>query len=179
MVDAPTAPRKIKNWKNAYDIIALMDARGCPPKEISEATGYNANYIWRIQNELPQYPAVLAEFKREIHERIIDNTVDAVTMFNDEVPVMVENLKNLALNAKKEGTQLSATQDWLDRAPDAPKRVSKQEHTEERKIIFSVAVSDNIRAALADVGQTDVVELLEGEDYTICETQNVKNVDED
>jgi hypothetical protein len=179
MLEAPTEPRKIKNWKNSYDIVALMDARGAPPSEIAEATNYTPNYIWRIQNELPQYPGVMADFKREIQERIIDETVDAVNMFNRKVPKMIDNLEDLALNADKEGIRLRGTMDWLDRAPDAPKRVSRQENTEERKIIFSLQQVDNMRAALIDVGETEVLELLEGEDYTISDSQNVKNVDDD
>ena len=170
---------KLKTLKNSHEIVALLDARGCKITEIEEATGYSYNHIWRIQNEIPQYKVLVTDLKKQIQDQVVAGTVDNITRFNSKVPIMTDNLEELALYAKKAGVRLSATKDWLDRAPDAPKRVSKQEHTEERKIIFSVAVSDNIRAALADVGQTDVVELLEGEDYTICETQNVKNVDED
>jgi hypothetical protein len=179
MTEAPIPARKIKNWKNSYDIVALMDARGAPPSEIAEATGYAPNYIWRIQNELPQYPSVVSDFKREIAERVVEDTADAITMFNRKVPDMINNLEDLALNANKEGVQLRATMDWLDRAPDAPKRVSRQENTEERKIIFSLQQTENVRAALIDVGEAEVLELFEGEDYTICESQNVLNVDDD
>ena len=177
-LEAPNLPRKIKNWKNAYDIVALLDARGCSDAEIADATGYSNNYIWRIKNELPDYPVVVGEFKREIAERVIDDTADAITMFNSKVPTMINNLEGLALDANKEGVRLRATMDWLDRAPDSPKRVSRQENTEERKIVFSVQNVENMQAALIDVGADEVVDLLEGEGFEV-QSNNVLNVDDD
>jgi transcriptional regulator with XRE-family HTH domain len=175
---APTEPRKIKNFKSAHEIVALLEARGCSDAEIAEATGYSNNYIWRIRNELPEYALALSDFKREIQERVIDDTADAITKFNSKVPVMIDNLENLALRANKEGVQLKATTDWLDRAPDAPKRVSREEHSEERKIVFSIQQSENMKDALVDIGADEVVELLEGEGFEV-EQQNVISADDD
>lgn len=177
---APTN-RKIQNLKPAHEIVALLEARGCTITEIAEATGYNYNYIFRIRSEVNEYPMVLAEFKREIQSQVVEKTANAITMLNSKVPKMIDNLEALALTANKEGVQLRATMDWLDRAPDAPKRVTKEEHTEERKIIFSLQQAENIKGALMDVGASDVVDLLEGEDFTteVQPQTDVLNVDDD
>jgi hypothetical protein len=170
---------KLKTLKNSHEIIALLDARGCSDPEISDATGYAVNHIWRIRNELPEYKVLLSEIKRQIQEQVIDNTADSINAWNARVPVMRDNLEDLALRANKEGVRLSATRDWLDRAPDAPKRVIKEESTQERKIIFSVQQVDNMKAGLIDVGKAEIVDLLEGEDYTVEQDQAVVNVDND
>lgn len=177
------APRTIQTLLPAHEIVALLVARGCSNAEIADATGYNPNYVWRIKNEVPGFPALVDEFKREIQERTIEDTVDAITMFNRRVPTMVNNLEDLALRANKEGVRLRATMDWLDRAPDAPKRVQRSEHQEERKIVFGITQVSNMKAALADVGADEVVDLLEGTDYeelpAIAEQGSVINIDEE
>ena len=66
----------------------------------------------------------------------------------------------------------------LDRAPEAPKRVHRQENLEEHKIIFGVQTVDNMKKALTHVGADEVIDLLEGEDFTV-EDQMVINVDDD
>jgi len=175
---APTN-RKLQNLKPAHEIVALLEARGCTFSEIADATGYAYNYIFRIRSEVPGYQQLVAEFKREIQERVIDQTADAITMFNSKVPAMVNNLETLALGAYKEGVRLRATMDWLDRAPDAPKRVAREEHTEERKIVFSIQQADNIRNAMLDVGREDVLNLLEGRDFEVNPESEVIDVDDD
>lgn len=174
-MDAP----KPKSMTPAYEIVALLVARGCSNAEISDATGYNANYVWRIKNEVEGFDLLVAEFKREIQQRTIEETVDAVTRFNRKVPLMTDNLEELALRANKEGVRLRATMDWLDRAPDAPKRVHRQENLDEHKIIFGVQQVDNMKAALLDVGADQVVDLLEGEDFQVTDPNQVINVDDD
>ena len=170
---------KLKTLKNSHEIVALLDARGCSVPEISDATGYAKNHIWRIQNEIDEYKVLVAEFKRQIQEQVIDGTADSINAWNSKVPVMRDNLEELALRASKAGVRLSATKDWLDRAPDAPKRAIREEHVEERKIIFSVQQVDNMKAGHIDVGKAEIVDLLEGEDYTVEQEQAVVNVDND
>jgi predicted RecB family endonuclease len=160
-------------------MVALMDAEGCSAREIAEALGYSPNHVWRIQNCLPGYRVLVDDLKHKIQERYVEEVVDAVTKLNSKVPVMIDNLENLALSAKRDGVRLSATKDWLDRAPDAPKRAVREEHVEERKIIFTLANVENMKSALEDVGKAKVVELLEGEDYTVADPTTGINVDED
>jgi hypothetical protein len=162
---ASDAPNKLKNLLPAHEIVALLVARGCNNSEIAEATGYNASYVWRIRNEVPGFPALVSEFKRDIQERVIEDTVDAVTRLNNKVPVMLDNLEELALREPRAGVRLRATQDWLDRAPDSPKRIQRAEVSEERTIIFGMTQVQNMKAALSDVGADEVVDLLEGTDY--------------
>ncbi len=154
-----------KEMKPAYEIIALMEARGMRDREISDATGYNANYIWRIRNETEGYAAALADFKKEIHDRTIDAVANIAEVFNEHVPVMAQELRTIALHGQKEETRLRAVQDWLDRAPKAPKRISRNEQAIEHSIIFSGKQIVNMKAALTDVGSDEVVELLEGSGY--------------
>ena len=171
--------RKIQGMKEAYEIVALLVARGCSNSEISEATGYNANYVWRIKTEVKGFDALVANFKHEIQQRLIDETVDAATMFNRKVPVMVDNLEDLALTANKEGVRLRATMDWLDRAPDEPKRDHRQENLDEHKIIFGVQQVDNMKKALSHIGADEVVDLLEGEDFIVSTVGEAVNIDDD
>lgn len=173
-----------KEMKPAYEVIALLEARGLRDREISDATGYNANYIWRIRNETPGYAATVSDFRKEVKERVLDSVANIAEVYNDQVPAMTDNLKELALNGQKEGIRLRATQDWLDRAPKAPKRISRNEQAIEHSIIFSVKQIDNMKSALADVGQDDVVDLLAGEGYeelayTAPEEPSVINLDEE
>jgi len=174
-LDAP----KTKEMKPAYEIVALLVARGCSNAEVSEATGYNANYVWRIKNEVEGFDLLVSDFKRDIQQRTIEGTVDILTKFNSKVPLMADNLEDLALRANKEGVRLRATMDWLDRAPDAPKRVHRQENLDEHKIIFGVQQVENMKAALTDVGADEVVDLLEGDDYQVTNANEVINVDDD
>jgi hypothetical protein len=168
--------------KPMYEIVALLEARGCTDAEIASATGYGANHIWSIRNEAEGYGAAVAEYKREIAERLISESVDVLSRFNAKVPIMTDNLEDLALRADKEGVRLKATQDWLDRAPDAPKRVQRQESFEQKSIMLGVRAVDNMKAALVDVGAGEIIDLLDGEDFKMLEepeTSNVVNVDDD
>jgi hypothetical protein len=167
----------LQQLKPAHEIVAMLEARGCNDTEICEATGYSMGHISRIRHNAPGYAVCVSEFKNEIQGKAIDETVDAIDRFNGMVPKMADNIENLALHANKEGVRLRATMDILDRAPDAPKRVHRQENLEERKIIFGVQVVENMRKALTDVGADEVVDLLEGEDFTTEE--GVINVDDD
>lgn len=167
--------------KPMYEIVALLEARGCSDAEIAEATGYTYGHIWNIRNQAEGYPAALSEYKRDIAERMADESADIFSRFNAKVPIMTDNLEELALRADKEGIRLRATQDWLDRSPDAPKRVQRSETFEEKSIMLGIRAVDNMKAALIDVGASDVVELLEGEDFTMFdeEPDNVISVDDD
>lgn len=149
----------------AYEMVALLEARGCTNQEIADATGYNPNYIWRIKNEVEGYATLVADFKREIQDRMIEEHVDNMTRMNREVPSVIDHLKYLCFSARKEGTQLRAMQDWLDRASDAPKRIQRSENLDQRTIMIGFQQVENVRAALTDIGAEDVVELWEGEDY--------------
>ena len=155
--------------KPMYEIVALLEARGCTDVEIAEATGYNYQQIGRIRNEADGYAVAVSEYKREIAERLIDESVDLFSRFNAKVPIMTDNLENLALRADKEGVRLKATQDWLDRAPDAPKRVQRQESFEQKSIMLGIRAVDNMKAALIDVGAGEIIDLLEGEDFKMLE----------
>jgi len=164
----------------AYETVALLVARGLRNAQISDVTGYHPNYVWRIKTETEGFDALVAEFKREIQDNMIDEAADISRVFNDEVVGMAENLKSLAYTAQKEGIRLNATKDWLDRAPDAPKRIQRNETSEEHKIIFGLTQVENMKAALVDVGESETVELLEGIDYEeqSVEKGNVVNADE-
>ena len=175
------ASSTLKSMKPMYEIVAMLEARGCGDTEIAEATGFSMGHIWKIRTQAEGYAISVSEYKRDIAERMADESADIFSRFNAKVPIMTDNLEDLALRADKEGIRLRATQDWLDRAPDAPKRIQRTESFEEKSIMLGVRAVDNMKAALIDVGASDVVDLLEGEDFTIFdeELDNVVNVDDD
>jgi len=166
--ESPPAPKKkhTRPMKPTYEHVALLHARGAPDREIAEVMGLSPGYVWRVRNETEGFDALVTEFKREIQERLIQETVDAAAMLNRRVPTMVNNLEDIALRGDKESNRLKATQDWLDRAPDAPKRISRSEIQEDRNIVLTLRQVDNIKEALMDVGADDVLELIEGEDFS-------------
>lgn len=168
--------------KPMYEIVALLEARGCTDTEIAEATGYHLNHIGNIRREATNYAMTVSEFKREIQSKLVDECADIFSMYNSKVPIMTQNLEELALRAQKENVRLKATQDWLDRAPDAPKRATRTESFEEKSIMLGIRAVDNMKAALIDVGASEVVDLLEGEDFSLLTEEpspNVLSVDDD
>jgi len=167
--------------KPMYEIVAMLEARGCRDAEIAEATGFTIAHIYNIRSQSEGYALSVSEYKRDIAERMADESADIFSRFNAKVPAMTDNLEHLALRSQKEAIRLKATQDWLDRSPDAPKRIHRTESFEEKSIMLGIRAVDNMKAALTDVGASDVVDLLEGEDFTMFdeEPQNVISVDDD
>jgi len=164
-----------------YEIVAMLEARGCRDAEIAEATGFTVAHIYNIRSQAEGYSLSVSEYKRDIAEKMTDESVDIFSRFNAKIPIMTDNLEDLALRSEKEQIRLKATQDWLDRAPDAPKRIHRSEVFEEKSIMLGIRAIDNMKAALIDVGASDVVDLIDGEDFTVFdeEPENVISVDDD
>jgi len=146
---------------NKHILVAHFDALGKTPSEIAKITGYNSNYITRIK-KMPEYILKVEEIKKDLSCRILDDTVDLVRRFEEGAPKAVDTLEDIMLRGEKDSDRLKASQDWLDRSPNVPQKARQGGLVDTGiHIIFSQTAVGNMKDALIDVEEGEIVELLE------------------
>lgn len=146
---------------NKHILVAHFDALGKTPSEISELTGYNANYVLRIK-KMPEYIFKVEEIKKDLSGRILDDTVDLVHRFKETAPKAVDTMESIMLHSEKDSDRFKAAQDWLDRSPNVPQKARQTGIVDTGiHIIFSETNMSNMKRALEDIQEGEIVELLE------------------
>jgi len=148
--------------------VALLDATGLKSEEIALQTGYSVDTISRLRQN-PLYVLRRDEFRRQIEQGIIERAIDLGRKFDLEAHKAFETLRQLCKSADSDAVRLNAAKDILDRAPNAPKARKITESPGQVGLILQIGapVVEGMKEALSDVGENDVLELIEGKDYNV------------
>lgn len=147
-----------------HRLMAYMVASGKTNVEIATRLNCGANRISKIKSS-SLFKMLVNELRREIAERVVEQTADLATTFDRGAPRMAEELYNLGIGAEMENVQLGAIKDWLDRAPSAPK-ARKVVEMDQRGVVLqiSAAAFENMVDAAQEVGEPIDVEFQVTED---------------
>ena len=143
---------------------ALLEARGeLTTAEIAERVNLTVQYLAQSRCK-ETYKLQVAHHEREIAERSYDAAAELQKKFNDEAPKAFETMAQLHKRADRDTTRLGAAKEILNRASIAPRpRDRRSEGDGGVTIQIGIKKLEQIYNALEDVGDTDTINLLEGE----------------
>ena len=143
---------------------ALLEARGVlTTPQVAEEVNLSTSYLSQSRSR-EEYKLLVAHHEKEMIERNYDASAELQKKFDDEAPKAFETISQLHKRADRDTTRLGAAKEILDRASVAP---SKQSGREEGPggvtIQIGIKKLEQIYNALEDVGDTETIDLLEGE----------------
>ncbi|NIQ87868.1 MAG: hypothetical protein GWN93_01740 [Deltaproteobacteria bacterium] len=143
---------------------ALLEARGeLTTAEIAERVKLSTSYLTQARYK-EEYKLLVNHHEREIAERNYDAAAELQKKFNDEAPAAFETMAQLHKRADRDTTRLGAAKEILNRASIAPSpRDRRSEGDGGITIQLGVKKIEQIFNALEDVGDTETIQLLEGE----------------
>lgn len=149
-------------------LAVCLDASGYSPEEISQQTGYAINRISTFRHHNEAYIAKREELLRQIEARTVDRAVDLALQFDEIAPEAFETVRELNRDAEMETVRLNAAKEILDRAPSAPKsrKFVGGEGSGGVVIQLGAAQIDGIKATFEDIGDKEIIDLIEGRDFT-------------
>lgn len=186
------------------ELCALMMARGALQVEIASALDLHVNTVSKWIKE-PEVVCRVQELQGDIGDRVVTRTVDKISYwkerFNDEIGDSVKLLKavrdgnigyekkdekgnstGFVFDSKSAAVRMKAALAFLDRAPDSPKQVTKEEVDDTHRFIFEIPSMENIFNAAKEVGSdNEMLDILDiNVDETVEEVGNnrIKTVDE-
>jgi len=145
--------------------MALLEAMGKTTAELREIYDLSPQGLYKVRSQ-HEYKVLVAELRREVQDRTIDREVFLITRFNQLAPDAVDTIEDIMRGGEKDSDRLKASEMVLDRAPDAPKALRREESQTEEivKVMFGVQNVEAMKAALEDIGDDDIVDLI---DYTV------------
>jgi hypothetical protein len=157
-------PEKLNN---KHKLAALLDARGeMNAKEIAETVGLHQSRLSVVRNKSIQYKLLVEKYRAELVDRTLDASAELLSDFNRAAPGAFKSIDSIHKDTgARDGARVAAAREILDRAPIAPKKRTEESSEGGVHIHLGVQKITNIRAALEDVEDHDIIELLEGEDY--------------
>jgi len=149
---------------------AWLDAFGMRMEVVEMTLGLPPGSLLNYRN-MPQYRELVSrclEVKASMLVERANGDVDA--LFNSQIAPSTATLIQLRDNPYETGNvRLKAAQDFLNRAPDAPKM---RKEVEERRTVISIPIGElrNMQQALLEEGtpeDLETVNLLENVDFTV------------
>jgi hypothetical protein len=107
---------------------------------------------------------------RQIANRVTQDAADATMLFDQEIRPSVATLIEVRDDPfGKGGDRVKAALGLLDRAPSAPR--AKETKEVQRFLLIPISQMRAIKAALSDEGEGEMIELVEGRDFTAEEAK--------
>ncbi len=143
---------------------ALLDARGeLTVVEIADLVNLTKEYYYS-KRRTPEYKLRVDHHRKEIENRHYDASAQLQRRFDNEAPRAFETIAKLHRKADRDTTRLGAAKEILDRSSVAPsKRRDYGEGDGGVTIQIGIKKLEQIYGALEDVGDTETIQLLEGE----------------
>ena len=149
---------------NKHRIAALLEARGeLSTQEIADEIGLKYVSLAQVRT-MPEYKLLVEHYQRELVERTLDEAAELLAKFNREAPNAFETLSSLHKRADRDSVRRQAAVDILDRASVSPSRRTDS-GTGDTGVTIQIGVQtlNRIENALADVGDTETIDLIEGD----------------
>lgn len=155
------------NLSPRHRVAALLEARGeMNAREISEAVNLSYSRLAAVR-AFPEYKLLVEKYQKELTERTLDEAAQLLAKFNKAAPGAFETLELLHTKADRDSVRLGAAKEILDRASVSPKKQEFRAGGDSGGITIQLGSQrmGMIIGALEDIGDTETIELLEGEDY--------------
>jgi len=133
-------------------------------RELAEHFGRSQPWLLSVRGK-PEYQFLVKDMLRQIANRVTQDAADATMLFDQEIRPSVATLIEVRDDPfGKGGDRVKAALGLLDRAPSAP----RAKETKEVQRVLSIPISQMraIKAALSDEGEGEMIELVEGRDFT-------------
>ena len=154
-----------------HKLAALLEARGeLNNNEIAEAVNLSPVRVSILRNNSPQYKLLVEKYRAELVDRTLEESAKLLAEFNEAALDAFKSLKAIHTDTgAREGARVAAAKEILDRASVAPqKRTDDSGKDAGIHIHLGSQSMANIRCALEDVEDYEVIDLLES-DYTELE----------
>jgi len=161
--------------------VALLDACGVRPKEISAKLGLGEQYVYQKRWQNAEYKRVVMEFRQLVSRRIVDEVSDIDDLFNRQIGPSAATLIEVRDNTwAKDGDRLKAALAILDRAPKAPK-ATNQVVSAGMSIQIPISSMKEMVGVLGETGAAgdrELIELIERVEGEVIEPRAVEEVEE-
>ncbi len=164
-MNKPLQPVALPKLSNKLQHAALLEARGeLSYAEIAERINITQAYLSKKRSD-PHYKLLVKQHQKELENRHYDASAMLQERFDKEAPAAFETVAYLhKTKGVIEGTRLSAAKEILDRSSIAPTKVVAREGGDSGVTIqIGIKKLEQIYGALEDVGDTETIDLLEGE----------------
>jgi hypothetical protein len=161
-------PEKLNN---KHKLAALLEARGeLNITEIAEAVDLTLPRLSTVRNNSTEYKLLVERYRSELVDRTLDEAARLISDFNKAAPSAFQSLDAIHKDTgARDGARVAAAREILDRAPIAPKKRTETDSKEAGiHIHLGVQSMQNIRAALEDVDDSEIIDLLDNE-YSVEE----------
>ena len=163
-MNKPLQPLALPKLSNKLQHAALLEARGeLSYAEIAERINITQAYLSKKRSD-PHYKLLVKQHQKELENRHYDASAMLQKKFDDEAPAAFETVAQLHKRADRDTTRLGAAKEILDRSSIAPTKVIAREGGDGGVTIqIGIKKLEQIYGALEDVGDTETIDLLEGE----------------
>jgi len=139
--------RPIKKITHVHKLMAHYLAMGWSVQQIAEELKYTPHYVNQIAND-DRIKALVAEDQRRINEYTIDKETtrraQITSAMNEEAMNAFNTVKSLHRGSAVDSVRLRAAQDILNRAPEAPKLVTREERDDVHRILLEGKIMDRL-----------------------------------
>ena len=152
-------------------LIAFLDTLNHTNVQIADKVGCSVATVTKVRKN-PAFKLKKAEIQHRVEEELIREAGNLALRFDLEASKAFDTLVALHTGAEAENVRLGAAKDILDRAPNAPKSQKLTDGTAQGvTIVLGAPAVEGMVEALKDVGEGEVVELLEGEGFQEVATE--------
>lgn len=170
------------NLSPRHILAAHMLASGCSLEETAAETHFHVTTLKSYKASEEVFKNKIQEIRAQVEKALIQQTINLAIRYDGlahKATDISEQILNDATDDidRRHGTATTnIIKDVMDRAPNSPKSRKFIEGTQAQLIIqLGMKAVEGIKEALSDVGDEDVVELIEGPDYNTEKAQGVLN----
>ncbi len=163
-MNKPLQPYAPPKFSNKLQHAALLEARGeLSYAEIAKRINITQAYLSKKRSD-PNYKLLVKQHLKELENRHYDASAMLQKKFDEEAPAAFETVAQLHKRADRYTTRLGAAKEILDRSSIAPAKIMGREGGDGGVTIqIGIKKLEQIYSALEDVGDTETIDLLEGE----------------
>jgi hypothetical protein len=158
--------------KPQIETVAFLDLSNYPNKKIAEKLNCPVRTIQNLKRA-DEYKEYIDKLKNELKEAFLNSYGDLFTKLNQASSDVIDSFIQINKTGEKDADRIKAGIEILDRAPQAPKKITAQD-AQAAIIEFSTTVFKNMKAALQDTNNDDIMDLIEHKDF-----ETIKNESED
>lgn len=152
-------------------LIAFLDTLNHTNAQIALKVGCSVATLTKVRKN-PAFKLKKAEIQHRVEEELIREASNLALRFDLEASKAFDTLVELHTGAEMETVRLGAAKDILDRAPNAPKPQKLTDGTPSGvTIVLGAPVVEGMMEALKDIGESETIELLEGEGFREIATE--------
>ena len=171
IIGTSNMPNNLVNLSPRHILAAHMLASGKSLAETAAETSFSVDTLKRYKSSEDLFKHKIQEIRAQVEEALIQHTINLAIRF-DGLAHKATDVSEAILDDAVDSVELrhstatvNIVKDVLDRAPNSPKSRKFVEGTQAQLVIqLGMKAVEGIKEALTDIGDTDVVDLIEGPD---------------